>query len=72
VDGRVVARVPVKTARKVPAVGLLARVFGSVGTALIVIGLVLAAVTGSLLFAMARWRRRQSERRGRTQRATAA
>jgi D-alanyl-D-alanine carboxypeptidase (penicillin-binding protein 5/6) len=71
VDGRVVAHVPVKTGAKVPAVGLLARVFGNVGTALVVIGVMLAVVTGSLLFAMARRRRRQSEQRGRTRTTTA-
>jgi D-alanyl-D-alanine carboxypeptidase (penicillin-binding protein 5/6) len=71
VDGRVVERVPLETGAKVPAVGPLARVFGSVGTVLILIAAVLAVVTGSLLVAMARRRRRRSKTQGGTQRASA-
>jgi len=60
VDGRTVARVPVRTGAKVPAVGFVERVFGGVGTlTAIVILTVLVVATGSLLLAMARRRRRQ-------------
>ena len=60
VDGRTVARVPVRTGAKVPAVGFVERVFGGVGTLIaIVILTVLVVATGSLLLAMARRRRRQ-------------
>ena len=60
VDGRTVARVPVRTGAKVPEVGFVERVFGGVGTlTAIVILTVLVVATGSLLLAMARRRRRQ-------------
>jgi D-alanyl-D-alanine carboxypeptidase (penicillin-binding protein 5/6) len=60
VDGRTVARVPVRTGAKVPAVGFVERVFGGVGTlTAIVIVTALTVATGSLLLAMARRRRRQ-------------
>jgi D-alanyl-D-alanine carboxypeptidase (penicillin-binding protein 5/6) len=59
VEGKTVARVPVLTGAKVPAVGFVERVFGGVGTFVVVLVGFLTLVTGSLLIAMARRRRRQ-------------
>jgi serine-type D-Ala-D-Ala carboxypeptidase (penicillin-binding protein 5/6) len=72
VGGRVVARVPVVTGAPVPAVGLVERVFGgTLGLLLAVVGVLTIAI-GSVLLAMARRRRRQSERAQPAERVGAA
>jgi len=72
VGGRVVARVPVVTGGPVPEVGLVERVFGgTVGLLVAVVGVLTIAI-GSVLLAMARRRRRQSQRAQPAERVGAA
>jgi D-alanyl-D-alanine carboxypeptidase (penicillin-binding protein 5/6) len=61
VGGRVIARVPVVAGAPVPEIGLVERVFGGpLGLLLAVVGVLTIAI-GSVLVAMARRRRRESE-----------
>ena len=61
VGGRVVARVPVIAGAPVPEVGLVERVVGGTLGLLLAVVIVLTIAIGSVLLAMARRRRRQSE-----------
>jgi D-alanyl-D-alanine carboxypeptidase (penicillin-binding protein 5/6) len=72
VGGRVVARVPVVAGAPVPEVGLVERVVGGTLGLLLAVVIVLTIAIGSVLLAMARRRRRQSERAQPAERVGAA
>jgi hypothetical protein len=72
VGGRLVARVPVVAGAPVPEVGLVERVFGGTLGLLLALIVVLTIAIGSVLVAMARRQRRQSDRAQPAERVGAA
>ncbi|MFL5890322.1 MAG: D-alanyl-D-alanine carboxypeptidase family protein [Solirubrobacteraceae bacterium] len=72
VGGRVVARLPLVAGAPVPEVGLVERVVGGTLGLLLAVVVVLTVAIGSVLLAMARRRRRQSERAQPAERVGAA